>query len=221
MEVGDIWPLTLRAVFVFFQPRLYLHNATSFSARAYIFRISRSRFSFRVIGQRSRSQQQKIDHAQVCTPIGHSLILILVYQIHTDRTMECVKWVEIIKMERKRIYRKQLCTVTQNVTFHAWSTLFVWYLYCCWLCLWMCALYTRLQCFGMTDAVPLGECWSNSKCNSSFIGKSVVVLLVHLVIAVATWLSVCLCVCLLHWCIVFKRLSWSLCNLHQIVALPF
>jgi len=47
-----LWPLTLRAVFVFFIIRAipveWLYLATSFSVWRYIFRISRPRFSFKV-----------------------------------------------------------------------------------------------------------------------------------------------------------------------------
>jgi len=62
LEVGNIWPLTLRAVFVFFFSSdctfEWFYLATSFSVRWCIFRISRSRFSFNVMGPTCRSRQR-------------------------------------------------------------------------------------------------------------------------------------------------------------------
>jgi len=59
----------LDSFFVFFPPQAILYEwlylATSFSVRWYIFRISRSRFSFKVIGPRSRSQQWKSSSVQL------------------------------------------------------------------------------------------------------------------------------------------------------------
>jgi len=55
-----------------------LNLATSFAVWRYIFGISRSPSSFKVIGVIPRSQQWKCSCVQVCAPLAHSLICFLV-----------------------------------------------------------------------------------------------------------------------------------------------
>jgi len=55
-------------------PLQWLDLAILFLVWGYIFRISRTVSSFKVMGLRSRSHQQKT-HAQVSAPLGHSLVV--------------------------------------------------------------------------------------------------------------------------------------------------
>jgi len=78
----DLWFWELFSYFLFtihisstFGSFECINLATSFSVWRYIFRISRLSSSFKVMGLISRSQQPKSGRAQVCAPLGHSLIL--------------------------------------------------------------------------------------------------------------------------------------------------
>jgi len=66
----DLWPWELFSYFfnLGYTPSEWLYLAISFLVRRYVFRISMSRYSFKVIRPRSRSRQQKN---------GHSLIILL------------------------------------------------------------------------------------------------------------------------------------------------
>jgi len=58
-------------------PLQWLDLAAAFSIWGYIFRISRSWSSFKVMGLRSRSRQQKSRHAQVCVPTDTVYLLLI------------------------------------------------------------------------------------------------------------------------------------------------
>jgi len=90
---GSWWALTLWAIFVFstqaFKPLQLLDLATSFSVCRYVFRMSRSRSSFKVMGSRSR-QQKKRPYAGLCSrwtqfniPLHHIALLTKVYILTT------------------------------------------------------------------------------------------------------------------------------------------
>jgi len=79
LEIDDTWPLTFRAIFVFFQLRrifrMTLPSNFIFSIEIYLQHIiSNSRFSFNVMGSRQGHGSEKSGGAQVCAPFGHTLI---------------------------------------------------------------------------------------------------------------------------------------------------
>jgi len=73
----SLWPLVSFDMRISSTVRSFecLNLSTSFSVWCYIFRISESPSSFKVMELISRSQQQRSGHTQVCAALGRSLML--------------------------------------------------------------------------------------------------------------------------------------------------
>jgi len=113
--IHSFWHLTstMRDIFcIFFQFKLSALNALAHELDFLYGGTTRSSLSFKMMGLMPRSRQQKRGSAQVCAPLGHSLIHCCDRQQPFTPTTRCLE-------SRQQLWRLLRCVRSLRVDYHA------------------------------------------------------------------------------------------------------